>query len=398
MGLYRSVTGMVMVQWTSADPSRSLQRINDSGIEIFAIHEMNDLSFRFCIRRKDYKLAKELADKMGDRSEIMRRAGIYWQLKNFKQRKLLLCGIIVLAMLTLYLPQKVIFVRVEGNVTIPTQLILEKSAECGIAFGASRRLVRSERMKNELLSALPQLQWAGINTRGCVAVISVSEKIDNKENSTVPQVSRIVASRDAVIVRSTVEQGSALCKVGQVVKTGDLLVSGYVDCGISVKTGRAVGEIYGQTNRLQSVVMPVEYIHKKEKLWGQKKYALLIGKKRINFYKDSGILGGTCGKMSTVNYMTLPGGFVLPVALVTEVWTGYRCEIGSVSDTKAKRILGDFADDYLLHQMLAGRILRRDIDFRGNDDVYRLDGVYSCLEMIGREQSEETLVNYGKTD
>ena len=48
--------------------------------------------------------------------------------------------------------------------------------------------------------------------------------------------------------------------------------------------------------------------------------------------------------------------------------------------------------------MLAGRILRRDIDFRGYDDVYRLDGVYSCLEMIGREQSEETLVNYGKTD
>ena len=168
MGLYRSVTGMVMVRWTSADPSRSLQRINDSGIEIFAIQEMNDLSFRFCIRRKDYKLAKELADKMGDRSEIMRRTGIYWQLENFKQRKLLLCGIIVLAMLTLYLPQKVIFVRVEGNVTIPTQLILEKSAECGIAFGASRRLVRSERMKNELLSALPQLQWAGINTRGCV--------------------------------------------------------------------------------------------------------------------------------------------------------------------------------------------------------------------------------------
>ena len=46
MGLYRSVTGMVMVRWTSADPSRSLQRINDSGIEIFAIHEMNDLSLK----------------------------------------------------------------------------------------------------------------------------------------------------------------------------------------------------------------------------------------------------------------------------------------------------------------------------------------------------------------
>ena len=102
--------------------------------------------------------------------------------------------------------------------------------------------------------------------------------------------------------------------------------------------------------------------------------------------------------MSTVNYMTLPGGFVLPVALVTEVWTGYQWEIGTVSDDRAETILGDFADNYLLQRMLAGQILRQDIEFCGKDGVYSLDGVYSCQEMIGREQSEETLGNYGKTD
>ena len=398
MGLYRSVTGMIVVEWTSADPRRSLQRINDAGIEMFGIQAINDLAIRFRVRWKDYNRVKELAAKMGDRCEIKRRIGVYWRLKSFKRRKLVLCGIIMLAMLTLYLPQKVLFVRVEGNESIPTRLILEKSAECGIVFGASRREVRSEKMKNALLSALPQLQWAGINTRGCVAVIAVSEKTDKEVANAVPQVSRIVASQDAVIVRAIVEQGSPICKVGQAVIAGDLLVSGYMDCGISIKATRSVAEIYGQTNRSLSAVMPAEYIHQTKKQWEQKKYGIIIGKNRINFYKDSGILGATCGKMSTVNYMTLPGGFVLPVALVTEVWTGYQCEIGTVSDDRAETILGDFADNYLLQRMLAGQILRQDIEFCGKNGVYSLDGVYSCQEMIGREQSEETLGNYGKTD
>ena len=398
MSLYRSVTGMLIVEWTSADPRRSLQRISDAGIEIYKIRMINDLTFRFAVRRKDYNTVKALAIKLGDRCERKRRIGVYWLIKAIKNRKILLCGIALLVILTIYLPQKVLFVRVEGNVSIPAQLILEKSAECGIIFGASRREVRSEKMKNALLSAIPQLQWAGINTRGCVAVISVREKSEPEIKNKAPQVSHIVADQDAVIVRAIVEQGSALCNVGQAVKAGDLLVSGYTDCGISVKATRAVGEIYGQTSRSLSAVTPTEYIGQSEKQWEQKKFGIIIGKKRINFYKDSGILGGTCGKMSTVNYLTLPGGFELPLALVTEVWTGYQCEAGTVSDDMALTMLNGFADGYLRQRMLAGQILQQDIDFCRREGVFSLVGVYSCLEMIGREQSEETLGNYGKTD
>ena len=44
-------------------------------------------------------------------------------------------------------------------------------------------MIRSEKVKNSLLQRIPQLQWAGINTDGCVAVISVREKtaIKNSE-------------------------------------------------------------------------------------------------------------------------------------------------------------------------------------------------------------------------
>ena len=102
--------------------------------------------------------------------------------------------------------------------------------------------------------------------------------------------------------------------------------------------------------------------------------------------------------MSTVNYLTLPGGFVLPVALVTEVWTDYHHEVSTVPEDRAEIGLSDFADNYLMQQMLAGRILRRHIQYSCENGVYALEGNYACIEMIGREQSEETLGNYGEID
>ena len=386
------------VEAVSAEPSELLGKLAGHGIRIYSVVAVDPLTVRFQIQNRDYLYVKSVCAASGGKLQTIRKRGLFWSCSPVLARPVLGISLVILLLAVLFLPTRVFFISVEGNTAVPENQILEAAESCGVRFGVSRKTVRSEKMKNALLSAIPQLQWAGVNTRGCVAVISVSEKTDQETQNNASQVSHIVANQDAVVVRTIVEQGSTLCKVGQAVKAGELLVSGYVDCGISVKATRSVGEIYGQTSRSLNAIIPVQYDRKTGKQWQQKKYGIIIGKKRINFYKDSGILGGTCGKMSTVNYMTLPGGFELPLALVKEVWTGYRYETNTLSDGIALTILGGFADDYLQQQMLAGQVLRKDIAFCCEDGVYSLEGDYSCLEMIGREQSEGTLVNYGKTD
>ena len=146
----------------------------------------------------------------------------------------------------LTVPGRVFFIEIEGNQQIPDRLILEVVQENGIQFGAVRRDIRSEKIKNILLEKIPQLQWVGVNTNGCVAVISVRERQfenDSQEYS----FGSIVASRDAIIQQITVLRGTQLCKVGQAVKAGEILVSAYKDYGISVKMTGAKAEIYGQT-------------------------------------------------------------------------------------------------------------------------------------------------------
>lgn len=392
MDLWKSLGGMVEVSLTSADPAAALRSVSAAGITVFsADRPEEDIAARFRIRRQDYRKLKGLADRRGYALQMTHRGGFYWTAKRLLRRPLLLIGILIFMALAMYLPTRVLFIRVEGNATIPTRLILEKSEECGITFGASRRQVRSEKMKNALLEAIPELQWAGINTSGCVATITVRERslTETKENTT--GVSSIVALRDGVIAECTVTKGNPVCKIGQAVKAGEVLVSGYTDCGICIKATRAEAEIYAFTQRNLTVISPQNCHKRGQMIRQEKKYAVIIGKNRINFYKGSGISGATCDKMYEESYLTLPGGFRLPVILVTEVWTYYVYEelAEGEEDTTAK--LSQFAHNYITQQMVAGQILNTEESISTENGSFYYKGNYACLEMIGQVRSEEII-------
>ncbi len=396
MTFWHSLYGMVSVEIVGADTASTLTRLQESGVTVYDAVGTDDLTLQFRIGRQQLKTTKKIAEKRGDRFRIVARQGLYWTGKRLLKRPVLIFGLLLLLLVGAFVPTRIYFVRVEGNASVPSRLILEQAAECGISFGASRREVRSEKMKNALLEAMPQLQWAGVNTSGCVAVISVRERETVKQPDLKYGVSSLVAARDGVILFCTATRGNLLCKPGQAVKAGEILISGYTDCGFSIRAVRAEGEIFAVTQRELSAVLPVHYEGRGKKTAEVKKYGLIIGKKRINFYKDSGNFDDTCVKMYVEEYMMLPGGFQLPVALVTEVWTYHEPAEVVVTQNTAEQQVSDFASEYLGTQMIAGQILTKQEDITLDEDVYVYQGSYTCKEMIGRVQKEEIIAPDGK--
>lgn len=392
------MAGTVRVALTSADPAGALCAINQAGVRIFSAVQDGGLTVTLTVYRKDYKTLAGIAERRGEKLRLQRRQGLYWTVKRLLHRPVLLFGSAVLLWLVLFLPTRVLFVRVEGNAAVPTRQILEQADACGIGFGASRREVRSEKMKNALLEALPELQWAGVNTSGCVATITVRERSQVTQGGDTGGVSSIVASRDGIIRSCTVVKGNSLCRVGQAVRGGQVLVSGYTDCGNRIRATRSEAEIYAETRWDMDAVTP-DTCQKRGVVQREvKKYSILIGKNRINLYNDSSILDSSCVKMYTENFLTLPGGFQLPVAIAEEVWIYYDSVETPVSPEQAQRVLTDFMDRYLPAQMIAGQILTRQENLTQFDGGFALSGQYACLEMIGREQSEEIIKGDGKSN
>lgn len=386
----------VLLEITCADIAAVLRQIGNHGIVIRDIRNIDFLTVQVQCSAKDARKIHSLVKKYGGSIKTLNEQTLWVFFQKLKKRPLIVLAFILLIILVVYLPTRVLFIRVDGNHTVPANQILEAAETCGIRFGASRRLVRSEKMKNALLGQMPQLQWAGINTSGCVATISVRERSAEEPNAKLTGVGSIVSDRDGIIQSCTVQNGTALCRPGEAVTAGQTLVSGYTDCGIAIKAVRAEAEIKAYTARRITAIAPVPIQVRDGKIREETKYSLLIGKKLINFYKDSGISDTTCVKMYSEYYLTLPGGFRLPVALVTQRTVYYSSAMQMA--VNAEDWLAGFCRGYLLRHMQAGQILMESIQLQQENDVCFLYGEYTCLETIGQFIDEEIVNNDGQTN
>ena len=396
MGLYRSMAGEVRLRLIGADIPKSLLFINAAQIPVWNVTMNGELEADLSVSRKNYRKVKGIAQRRGDRLTTVSRRGAYWTVKRMLLRPLLTGGFLLLFLMTGLLSGRILFVSVEGNSQIPDRLILEAAKESGIRFGAVRRQVRSEVMKNELLAQLPELQWAGVNTYGCTAVITVRERTVTEQTATMPGISSLVAHRDGVILSCNVTEGTPLCVPGQAVKEGQVLISGYADRGLSVSATHAQGEIFAVTRRNVRAVTLAFQSARRENRGTQTKYSLLIGKKRINFYKGSGISGAGCVKMYSKYVLSLPGGFSLPVALIRETITDSVLADIAVTEEAAAVQLSSFAEKQLKQIMIAGTVTQREESVVSDTGCYRLEGIYACTEMIGRRQEEMIGEYHGK--
>lgn len=384
--------GHIVAEITSANISALLNVLLTNDIRLQDMQYRDDLTVRITVRRQDYSKLAYLAEKHGAVVKNTGIFGVFPIVNRFLKRPVLMIFLLLVFLLSCYVPSRIFFISVEGNSQVPEKYILEVAAECGIDFGAKRRVVRSEMMKNRLLEKIPQLQWAGINTSGCTAVISVREKnLTDKQAEPNYKVSSIVASRDGIIQSCTVQQGNTLCAVGQAVKAGQVLVSGYLDCGIVTKTTRADAEIKALTFRDLEVIAPYATGVKGEKQETKTKYSLRIGKNLIKFYKDSGNLDTTCGKIYSEEYVYLPGGFRLPVAIMKETEIDYDADRGELPASDTGEWVEDFANSYLKETMISGKIISDDAEVSPAAGGFRLRGRYACTEMIGQIKQEDFL-------
>ncbi len=383
MELWWLVTGACRIRLTGADLNRTLRELTRQGIKLERLDFASELTVECTIARSQWKQVRNRQDV---KAELLKTWGAveFWRLCRKNPLVTVVSAMLILA--TLWVPSRLLFFRVEGNDTIPSDLILEYAAQCGVSFGASRRELRSEQVKNKLLEALPQLRWVGVNTQGCVATIQVEER-QGEELQPEALPGNLVALRDAVVDSISVTAGQTLCTVGQAVREGQILVSGVQDLGICTRVEAAQGEIFGRTQRIAQAVLPVQRQSIGAQTGVQRKFSLIFGKNRINLHSDSGISQGSCGKMTRETQWVLPGGWTLPVWLVEEIYT--YCETGVTERPAwvAETQLQTAAQRQTLDAMAAGEILQGRSQLQWDDECYVLSASYDCRELIGVQRS-----------
>lgn len=378
---------MIQCKVICASQERLLSYISENGITIHKLKQLDALTIVIFINRKDYKTLYNISQKFNAEIELLSETGLFARVRAILKRPVLVFGFILWAALLFFLPTRIFLLFVTGNEKVCDKQILEVAENCGIYFGSIRRELRSERIKNALLSQIPDLQWVGVNTYGCVAEIVVKEKATINDVASSSDVCSIVADRDGIISEVVAEKGTALCTVGQAVSKSQILISGFTDCGFVTRAEHAKGKVYAYTNRKISALSPIKQNRRIHPTLKERKIFLKIGKNIINLSFSSGISDRGCVKMYKEKYLQLPGGFRLPIALVLE--TEIFCSITENSLPENKKI-SDLMDQYLQTQMIDGEILNRSYKYKYKENVLHFEAIYLCEEMIGKERYEET--------
>lgn len=391
--LRRYSGGLVSFDVTCGDVSQTLKVLTGQGISLYDVIHKNEISVMFSVSFNDVKAVKHILSMRGDGFQQIALSPGSVFLKKVKKRWLLILAIFLLLGLSIWLPSRILFVNVIGNSTVSTVLLEEKIAAIGLRFGIKRADIRSESLKNVMLSEIPELDWVGITTVGCVATIEIREKPNIEKESVKPgNIASIVADTDGVIEEITVTRGIALCRKGQAVKKGQVLISCYEDCGFLIKATQAEGEVTAQTMRRTDAVCPSKVSMRGQIKRVDTSYHLLIGKKFINFKNNSGISPTSCVKIYEEKYMTLPGGYQLPIALILETKIFYDTE-GCILREDNFEWMEQGIEQYTAKLMSAGTILNKKYIGSMQENYFQAKSFYICREEIGKYRIEETLIH-----
>ena len=402
-GIIRYLRGISRLQILGASPQTAINRLAKQKIGFWDLEVSDPFTYNLCVLQKDCERAIDTIKKAQCDCSVVKMQGLLHDCGGLLKRPGIWAALAAAVMIPTILSRFIWTIDVSGNTSIPTEQVLQQLSEVGVYVGAYGPSIKSQDIKNRMLNRIPELQWIAVNRTGGRVQVLLEERdlrpkvIDRKA------VHSLVAARTGLVTKVEVYEGEPLCKVGQTVLQGQLLVSGYQEFEVNVKKSNAMAEIYARTWRKCRLVFPSQVIEKEYTGHEIRRYALQIGRKRINLSPNSGIYQGDYDKILSYQYLTLPGGVQFPVCLITETYKEYDTLEVDQELEEAEATASEACQKNLLKDMIAGEIRSSTVKSRIEGNNIEVDLVFECEEMIARSVESELFegeqrVHDGKND
>lgn len=234
-------------------------------IQLEHIQWVDGETIRLSVTLPDFFRLYALGRQAGIRLRIIRKEGVPFLWKRMKRRKFFFIGIPIFFLLLLMLSSFVWNVEIEGTERISEQHVQALLKREGVYVGQWKgNLPEREQLEHQLLMQLPQVSWVGARVEGTRFVVTVVEKtkVDQREpSSSEDGPVHLVSTKNALIYDLRVERGNPMVEVNDVVKKGQILVSGIYGDQHDSSLGKIVGakgKVWGEVWYESEVVIPLE--------------------------------------------------------------------------------------------------------------------------------------------
>lgn len=287
--LYRFFCGILEVEFFGIYPEKIINLCANNRIAVWNVHYGNN-KIRLFITVKDFKRLPKILKRSGLRLHILNKKGFPFFINRYKRRFGIFTGIVIFFAVLQFMSGFIWIIEVEGNKTVTDREILAICKDLGIKTGVKRKSIDTKNTPQDLLLKMDKLSWGSFNIEGCKLTVNVTEIVPKTEDNTVA--TNLKAAKDGIIEKIDVTSGNPVVKVGDIVKKGDLLVSGITETMSETKFVHSIGTVTAKTEETITVFEP--FITRTETLTGKTakrrvleifgiKIPLYIGKEKGNF-------------------------------------------------------------------------------------------------------------------
>ncbi len=327
--------GYRLLSCPKQDSVRLINLMMQQGIGYFGLSREPEGEIRFFLVEKEYKILLPILDKNDIKVYSVYSRGLPFIIKANRHRSGLAVGMAVYLAIIFSSSLFVWDVRVLSDTHIPHNVIIAYLKELGCYEGAFLPSIDFEDLCIDYLDRYTDFSWVSVNVKGTVAYVEIREKLLNEEESDTPR--NLIASHGGVIEDYSVYEGRSQVKQGNVVKQGDLLISGVVDNKDGgFRLCRAKGEVMATVDTSLTVEVPLRYQRQEYTGRRYEERRIRFFALSIPFFSDKIPEGISCTTLIESRSVVLLERIELPLAVEKRVLREYTVTEHSYTLAQAK--------------------------------------------------------------
>ncbi|WP_317855046.1 sporulation protein YqfD [Chakrabartyella piscis] len=386
LAIWYFLFGSAKIKVTGFGTERLLNILSYKGVYVFDV-AWKGVGVSLRLPKKDLPILEDAIQRVGCHLESVEYGGLPALLHRFRGREVLGVGCLVFACMLYVLSSFVWVVSVEGNERISQEDILEYCKELGLSPANWKRNISTEEITKALLVEFPDISWVSVGIKGTNATIKLTETIEKVELIDKDIPTDVVATKDGVVVQITAERGTPMVAIGDVVKTGDILISSEIQLGLEGEDGwveyvHAEGSIQARTWQYHTEELDLTYIEQRETDLQKDNYLLYFGDAEVDLLQPK--MEGTFAIQEVYTKWISLGDFSLPIGIAKESYHSYTLEEKTWSIDEAKKKIDEKitkkAENIL---QTRGTIEMMDILYTELDDSVKGEAIVVTIEEIG---------------
>lgn len=176
------------------------------------LHIENNNFIKAKILKSDFREIKHIARNTKCKVRIIKKYGVPFLVNKYKKRKIFAIAGLVIAIFIFCITSFIWNIEIVGE-NIDKEEMMDLVQSYGISVGKLKKNINIEKITNSIRLNRQDIAWIGIDIKGTNAIISVKEITEIPEIIDKDEICNIVSSKDAVISKIIVKNGTARISV-----------------------------------------------------------------------------------------------------------------------------------------------------------------------------------------